>query len=72
MYYTGITAMVGFWLMIGEAQTPIAAWATFAVSYLAIVAIEPVVTMLVVYGLKRFEDNSVVANLFVVNKLHLA
>lgn len=72
MYYTGVTAMVGFWLMIGEVQTPIAAWATFAVSYLAIVAIEPVVTMLAVYGLKRFEDNSVVANLFVVNKLHLA
>ncbi|MBZ0218313.1 MAG: energy-coupling factor ABC transporter permease [Fimbriimonadaceae bacterium] len=72
IYYAGVTAMVGFWLMIGEVQTPFASWATFAASYLAIVAVEPVVTWLAVNGLKRLEKNAVVANLFVVNKLRLA
>lgn len=46
-YYSGVTLMVGFWLAIGEVATPVSAWAAFALSYAAIVAIEPLVTLLV-------------------------
>lgn len=71
MYYTGVTAMVGFWLMIGEVATPFAAWATFASSYLALVVLEPIVTFVVVKGLKAVEDNVIVQNLTVVPQLKL-
>lgn len=44
-YYAGVTAMVGFWLSIGVVATPLADWLRFAASYLAVVAIEPVLTV---------------------------
>ncbi|WP_291997422.1 energy-coupling factor ABC transporter permease [Candidatus Accumulibacter sp. ACC012] len=44
MYYTGVTAMVGFWLLAAEVATPLAAWASFASSYLLIVICEPLFT----------------------------
>ena len=49
-YYSGVTLMVGFWLAIGEVATPLAAWATFAVSYVSLVLIEPVFTLVIVKG----------------------
>lgn len=71
-YYAGVTAMVGFWLAIGNEATPFADWLAFASSYLALVVLEPVVTLIAVKGLKKLEGNSVVANLFVVNRLTVA
>jgi cobalt/nickel transport system permease protein len=52
-YYAGVTAMVGFWLSIGEVATPLSEWARFAASYLAVVALEPVVTLAVLLGVQR-------------------
>ncbi|WP_310618927.1 energy-coupling factor ABC transporter permease [Flexibacterium corallicola] len=72
IYYTGVTGMVGFWLMIGDVATPFTAWAQFAASYLAIVVLEPVVTYLAVKGLKAVEGNTLVKNLTVVPQLKLA
>lgn len=72
MYYSGVTAMVGFWLLISEVPTPFASWLAFAGSYLAIVALEPVVTWLVVNGLKTVEDRRLVSRLFVVRSLRVA
>lgn len=72
IYYAGVTTMVGFWLLIGDVQTPFADWASFAVSYLAIVALEPIVTYLAVRGLKLVEDNSLVARLTAVRHLTVA
>lgn len=46
-YYAGVTLMVGFWLSQGELSTPVSSWATFAASYLAVVALEPVLTLCV-------------------------
>ncbi|MBF0295230.1 MAG: energy-coupling factor ABC transporter permease [Magnetococcales bacterium] len=54
-YYAGVTTMVGFWLLLGEVETPLVAWATFAASYLGVVLLEPVVTMTAVRLLKRQE-----------------
>lgn len=72
MYYAGVTAMVGFWLLIGQVATPFSAWLSFAASYLAIVALEPVFTWVAVKGLKKFEDSTLVSRLFVVGELNLS
>ncbi|NMG16007.1 energy-coupling factor ABC transporter permease [Aromatoleum bremense] len=60
VYYSGVTLMVGFWLAIGEVATPLAAWATFAASYGALLIVEPVFTLLVVKGLARFKGHAAV------------
>jgi len=52
-YYAGVTAMVGFWLSIGEVTTPLADWLSFAASYIAIVAVEPLITVMVLLGVGR-------------------
>lgn len=72
MYYTGVTGMVGFWLMVGEVATPFTAWAHFALSYLALVALEPVFTWLVINGLKKIESSPLVSRLTVVDQLTVA
>lgn len=69
MYYAGVTSMVGFWLLVGGAQTAFTAWLTFAASYLVIVAAEPLLTFAVVGGLKKIQDKRLVQKLFVVNQL---
>lgn len=71
-YYAGVTLMVGFWLMIGEVETPFTAWAAFASSYLVVVAIEPFITLATVKLLKRYENSNAVKKLFIVNRLRLA
>ena len=55
-YYAGVTAMVGFWLSIGEVATPLSEWARFAASYLAVVALEPVITVAVLLGVARLRQ----------------
>lgn len=71
-YYTGVTLMVGFWLALADVATPVAAWATFAASYLAIVAVEPLVTYGALRLLKRYEDRPLVATCFSIGTLRLA
>ncbi|CAG0970450.1 hypothetical protein RHDC4_01243 [Rhodocyclaceae bacterium] len=71
IYYAGVTSMVGFWLLIGEAATPFSAWLTFAASYLAIVAVEPFITIVAVRTLKRHEGSGVVKRLSAVGRLKL-
>jgi cobalt/nickel transport system permease protein len=72
MYYSGVTAMVGFWLIVGEVATPFSAWAAFAGSYLAIVAVEPLFTYATLRLLKRYEHTPFVATCFDVRGLELA
>ncbi|CAM3858090.1 energy-coupling factor ABC transporter permease [Roseateles saccharophilus] len=45
LYYAGVTLMVGFWLSISTVAAPLAGWATFAASYLLLVAVEPLMTI---------------------------
>lgn len=71
IYYAGVTSMVGFWLLIGEVETPFSAWLAFATSYLAVVAVEPVITLLTVKLLKRYEHTSVIRSCSVVGKLRI-
>ncbi|MBK1686518.1 energy-coupling factor ABC transporter permease [Rubrivivax gelatinosus] len=55
-YYAGVTLMVGFWLAIGQEATPFADWARFASSYLVLVALEPVFTLLIVRTVRRWRE----------------
>lgn len=72
MYYGGVTTMVGFWLLIADVATPFAAWAAFATSYLAIVAVEPLVTYGAVRLLKHYQHTRLVDTCFAVKPLTLA
>jgi len=72
LYYTGVTGMVGFWLTISDVATPFSAWATFAASYLAVVACEPIFTYLAVKGLKSIENKRLVTMLTAVRELKIA
>ena len=63
-YYAGVTLMVGFWLSMAEVAVPLGAWASFTASYLAIVAIEPVVTYVTVNLLRRHADHPAVRMCF--------
>jgi cobalt/nickel transport system permease protein len=71
LYYTGVTTMVGFWLMMSEVETPLAAWATFAISYLAVVALEPVVSMTAVRWLKNREKHNLIGRCCQVRDLRV-
>lgn len=57
-YYAGVTLMVGFWLSMGTEPTPLANWAAFAASYLALVLVEPLVTLAIVRAARGFKDAS--------------
>ncbi|MBE9532200.1 MAG: energy-coupling factor ABC transporter permease, partial [Proteobacteria bacterium] len=72
IYYAGVTSMVGFWLLIADVETPFSAWLAFASSYLVVVAFEPVVTILTVKVLKRYEDTAIVNKLSIVKALKLS
>jgi ABC-type Co2+ transport system permease subunit len=72
MYYAGVVAMVGFWLSMSAVATPFAAWATFASSYLVVVACEPVFTYVTVRLLKDHQDKTWVKTCFAVSELKLA
>lgn len=71
-YYAGVTGMVGFWLFYGNGVTAFADWALFAASYLAVVAVEPVLTFATVKLLKQHQGRPLVARLSVVERLKLA
>lgn len=58
VYYGGVTLMVGFWLTIGEAATPFAAWAAFAASYGSVAIAEPISTWGIVRGLARLRNGA--------------
>ncbi len=59
-FYSGVTLMVGFWLAIGEVATPLSAWLAFASSYAAIVAVEPLITLLLISAIARGQHSAAV------------
>ena len=69
VYYTGVTSMVGFWLLLSGTETALTSWLAFAASYLVVVAAEPLLTYGLVGGLKKVQDKRLVQKLFVVNQL---
>jgi ABC-type Co2+ transport system permease subunit len=72
MYYSGVAVMVSFWLTMSNVSTSFAAWATFASSYLVLVACEPLLTYSALRLLKRHEGSKIVDICFAVKSLKLA
>lgn len=67
-YYGGVTLMVAFWLSMGKVATPFLAWLQFASSYLAVIALEPVVTLGLLWLHQRYGNKPWVATCFAVRK----
>jgi cobalt/nickel transport system permease protein len=63
-YYGGVTLMVGFWLSLGVVATPLAEWLRFASSYVAMVALEPLVTVAVLLAIARVRRHAWAAACF--------
>jgi len=55
LFYTGVTLMVGFWLL-GESVTNLAAWGAFAASYLPVVFLEASLSLGVLRLIKGFPN----------------
>lgn len=72
MYYAGVTSMVGFWLWIGNEATALSSWLAFAASYLAVVAIEPLITWGILTGLQRLRGSTLASRLTTIDSLALA
>lgn len=52
-YYSGVVVMVAFWLAPGETASSLSAWALFAISYLPVVLLEPVLTLSVLWAIHK-------------------
>lgn len=55
VYYSGVVAMVGFWLMLGEEATPVVDWVVFAAAYLPVVLCEPAISCGLLRALGRLD-----------------
>jgi cobalt/nickel transport system permease protein len=71
MYYSGVVAMVGFWLLNGNAVTPLAEWGTFAISYLPLVLLEPVLTVTLIKLIKEAPKASRIRQWTIVDALQM-
>jgi ABC-type Co2+ transport system permease subunit len=63
-YYSGVTLMVGFWLLMANRATPFLEWAHFASSYSVLVVLEPVITIAILMLIQRFSHIAMVARCF--------
>lgn len=71
VYYSGVVGMVGFWLLNGSEVTPIQNWAVFAISYLPLVFVEPLLTYLAVKAVQGSRPGSWIRSLTVASSLQL-
>ncbi len=71
LYYSGVVAMVGFWIALGEEPAPLRQWGIFALSYLPVVLCEPLLTCLVLRWLKGFSTWPLLGRLTCVPGLSL-
>jgi ABC-type Co2+ transport system permease subunit len=71
IYYSGVVAMVGFWLLNGTEQTPLAQWGWFAAAYLPLVLLEPVLTLVLVRLIKQSPQGSWLHQWSAVDRLQL-
>lgn len=72
VYYAGVSAMVGFWLMISGDPVPVAHWATWAIAYMPVFAAEALLTFTVVMLVRRWQDSKPVQTFTNVGNLRFA
>lgn len=72
VYYGGVTAMVGFWLLMSGVATPFSAWLTWASSYLIVVVLEPFVTYGILKGLQTMKENPRITRFSIAHRLNVS
>lgn len=72
VYYAGVSAMVGFWLMISNDSFALADWATWVAAYFPVFVAEAVITFSVVSVIKGIRSNGLVSRMTEVNRLTFA
>ena len=72
VYYAGVSAMVGFWLMISNDSFAVADWATWVAAYFPVFVAEAVITFSVVSLIKGLRSNGLVSRMTEVNRLTFA
>lgn len=72
VYYAGVSAMVGFWLMISNDPAPVADWASWALAYLPVFLAEAMLTFATVSLLARWRDRGALRPFLAIDRLHLA
>lgn len=68
-YYAGVTSMVGFWLFVGDQATVWLEWAKFASSYVFVVMFEPLLSIVVLYAIRRYHHARLVQLCFAVDRV---
>jgi cobalt/nickel transport system permease protein len=71
IYYSGVVAMVGFWLSLGTASGSLASWGWFALSYLPLVVCEPAISLGLLRLLGRLRSHDLVRRCTVLPRLNL-
>lgn len=71
-YYAGVSAMVGFWLLISNDAFAVADWARWAAAYAPVFLVEACITFATVHVVKRFSDHPLAIRFTDVNRLTFA
>lgn len=72
VYYAGVTAMVGFWLMISNDAGALVDWGRWAVAYLPVFGAEAMLTFATVTLLARWRDRPALGRFSSLGDLRLA
>ncbi|MBV2184782.1 MAG: energy-coupling factor ABC transporter permease [Rhizobium sp.] len=72
VYYAGVSAMVGFWLMISNDSFALADSATWVAAYFPVFVAEAVITFSVVSLIRGVRSNTLVTRMTEVNRLTFA
>jgi cobalt/nickel transport system permease protein len=72
VYYAGVSAMVGFWLMISNDTIALSDWAMWVAAYLPVFMLEAMLTFATVMLAKGFKSHALVDRLTNVGRLHFA
>ncbi|WP_407051117.1 energy-coupling factor ABC transporter permease [Methyloraptor flagellatus] len=72
VYYAGVSAMVGFWLLISNDAVPVADWARWALAYLPVFLAEALITFTTVTVMARWRDLKPLATYSELGRLNLA
>lgn len=72
VYYAGVSAMVGFWLMISNDSFAVTDWATWVAAYFPVFVVEAFITFAAVTLIRKMRSNGIVANMTEVNRLTFA
>lgn len=72
VYYAGVSAMVGFWLMISNDAVAMTDWATWVAAYFPVFLVEALITFGAVTVVKGLRSNGVVSRMTEVDRLTFA